>query len=247
MKRESKECINALLKRHYQDKDGHVSIRKNWLSLLDRHINKSDRVLDFGSGPTNGYTKFLSNFSNNVIGVDVDESVLGNVHLTESHTYDGKELPSSDNHFDVVTTHAVMEHVESPKIIIREFARILKPGGYLLSTQPNMINYVSALTLFMPTHLKEKLYEFLWNNDKKKEREFYPTFYRFNIPWKCKHLLMKNQFQIKEFYMLQGAPGFHGNNKMLFYIMLGYERTVNSTNYLSWFRENIQLVAQNIK
>jgi len=39
-------------------------------------------------------------------------------------------LPFSDNHFDVVvTTKYIMEHVAEPEQAIREFRRVVKPGG----------------------------------------------------------------------------------------------------------------------
>ena len=39
-------------------------------------------------------------------------------------------LPFSDQHFDVlVTTKYIMEHVSEPEKVVREFHRVLKPGG----------------------------------------------------------------------------------------------------------------------
>jgi len=48
-----------------------------------------------------------------------------------------EEIGFPDNEFDLVILWHVLEHVHSPRDIIREVARILKPGGTLLVAVPN--------------------------------------------------------------------------------------------------------------
>lgn len=49
----------------------------------------------------------------------------------------GESLPFKDNIFDCVLLSEVIEHLEAPRISIREAARVLCPGGRLLITTPN--------------------------------------------------------------------------------------------------------------
>ena len=49
-----------------------------------------------------------------------------------------KGLPYPDASFDVVLLIEVIEHLENHRAAIDELARVLKPGGILILTTPNM-------------------------------------------------------------------------------------------------------------
>lgn len=49
----------------------------------------------------------------------------------------GESLPFEDASFDVVACCDVLEHVDDPRQVIREVARVLKPGGVFLYDTPN--------------------------------------------------------------------------------------------------------------
>jgi 2-polyprenyl-3-methyl-5-hydroxy-6-metoxy-1,4-benzoquinol methylase len=49
-----------------------------------------------------------------------------------------EELRFAENHFDVVTLWQVLEHVPYPLMILREVHRILKPGGLLVVSTPDI-------------------------------------------------------------------------------------------------------------
>ncbi|GAC1396935.1 MAG: hypothetical protein NVSMB56_11930 [Pyrinomonadaceae bacterium] len=51
-----------------------------------------------------------------------------------------KTLPYDDNSFDVVTCIEGLEHIENPQQAVREFARLLKSGGRLIVSTPNIQN-----------------------------------------------------------------------------------------------------------
>jgi len=56
-----------------------------------------------------------------------------------------KPLPYPDASFDVVYTTEVMEHVEGHRNFITEAGRVLKPGGYLVLTTPNLHRILSRV------------------------------------------------------------------------------------------------------
>jgi SAM-dependent methyltransferase len=49
-------------------------------------------------------------------------------------TFDGVSLPYADASFDVVYSDQVFEHVRHPDQLVREVARVLKPGGRFMGT-----------------------------------------------------------------------------------------------------------------
>ena len=55
------------------------------------------------------------------------------------------ELPFSDRSFDYVTCLEGLEHIENPQQAVREFARLLRPGGHLVVSVPNILNIEERL------------------------------------------------------------------------------------------------------
>ncbi len=56
-----------------------------------------------------------------------------------------ERLPYADASFDVVTATEVVEHLEHYRETMREFHRILRPGGICIVTTPNILNLNSRL------------------------------------------------------------------------------------------------------
>lgn len=59
-----------------------------------------------------------------------------------SYSYEkgsAESLPFSDNTFDFVTCQTLLIHVKNPLRVIREMARVVKPGGMIAVAEPNNI------------------------------------------------------------------------------------------------------------
>jgi SAM-dependent methyltransferase len=54
-------------------------------------------------------------------------------------------LPYQDCSFDYVTCIEGLEHIENPQQAVREFARLLRPGGHLITSVPNILNIEERL------------------------------------------------------------------------------------------------------
>ena len=71
-------------------------------------------------------------------------------------------LPFQDASFDLVTCTEVIEHLEHYRRILREIYRVLKPGGTLVLSTPNILNLKSRIrflifgfyNLFGPLHVR---------------------------------------------------------------------------------------------
>jgi 2-polyprenyl-3-methyl-5-hydroxy-6-metoxy-1,4-benzoquinol methylase len=55
------------------------------------------------------------------------------------------DLPFADESFDYVTCLEGLEHIENPQQAIREFARLLRPGGTVIVSVPNILNIEERL------------------------------------------------------------------------------------------------------
>jgi SAM-dependent methyltransferase len=74
-----------------------------------------------------------------------------------------ENLPFPDESFDLVTCTEVIEHLEHYRSTLREIYRVLKPGGTLVLTTPNILNLKSRVrflifgfyNLFGPLHVSE--------------------------------------------------------------------------------------------
>src|SRR5690606_27976232 len=67
-----------------------------------------------------------------VCGVHLDPRVVTNPFLDERLVADAKAIPYPDERFDLVFSDNVMQHLDDPVLVLKEIARVLRPGGKLL-------------------------------------------------------------------------------------------------------------------
>ncbi len=118
------------------------------------HLEESHAVLDVGCGAGSislGIAKAVAN--GHVCGVDFTESQVEAAKTTarqagitnaEFSTASCYELPFDDASFDRVFSHALMEHLSRPVDALREFARVLKPGGLVGVCSPDFDGTIAA-------------------------------------------------------------------------------------------------------
>lgn len=61
-------------------------------------------------------------------------------------------VPLADDSFDVLVAVEVIEHLENPREVAREWHRLLRPGGLLIATTPNVESWRSLLSLVVRGH-----------------------------------------------------------------------------------------------
>ena len=105
-------------------------------------------VLDVGSG---GLAKKLASIGHQASACDClpgqDWAHAGTVHYTECDLADG--LPYPDASFEYIVCLEVIEHVENPMALCRELRRVLRPGGRLFISTPNILNLRSRVKFLL--------------------------------------------------------------------------------------------------
>ena len=105
------------------------------------------RILDIPAG--NGWVSDeLSRGSAEAVSADINEERSDYAQVDMERT-----LPFSDGEFDAVVSLEGIEHVLNPEALFAEFARILKPGGMLVLSTPNVQNFYSRWQFFCTGYL----------------------------------------------------------------------------------------------
>jgi len=114
---------------------------ENSASYLVSHLGEGAELLDVGCGPGTITVDFAKRLAPGaVVGLDASESVLEqarelarddalqNVQFVSGDAY---ALPFDDDSFDIAHAHQVLQHVADPVAVLREMARVVRPGGII--------------------------------------------------------------------------------------------------------------------
>lgn len=105
------------------------------------------KVLDFGTGEGALAARF-SDLGYATDAADIDRAQSPALQgLRFWQLREGIALAQSiaERDYDAVVAVEVLEHVENPWRTVRELAALLRPGGYLFVTTPNITNHASRL------------------------------------------------------------------------------------------------------
>ena len=96
------------------------------------------QVLDIGCG----IGDFLA-YRPNTVGVDVNERTVAwcRQQGLDAHTMPFDQLPFEEGSFDGAVLDNVLEHIARPEPLLRETARVLRPGSTLVVGVPGVLGY----------------------------------------------------------------------------------------------------------
>lgn len=130
------------------------SFRIQWVEKTLKSIAPGKRLLDAGAGEQQ-YRKFCGHL--NYVSQDFaqyDPGKLDSGLQMKKWDYgkldivsDIASIPEPDHSFDVILCTEVFEHIINPREAVREFSRLIKPGGELIITAP-----FCSMTHFAPYH-----------------------------------------------------------------------------------------------
>ncbi|NVN92665.1 MAG: class I SAM-dependent methyltransferase [Desulfuromonadales bacterium] len=130
------------------------STRDAWLAEAITQVPNGSRILDAGAGELK-YKPLCSHL--NYVSQDFAQyDGTGDTSGLQMGAWDQTRLdivsdicaiPEQDCSFDAIMCIEVFEHLPNPVLALREFARLLRPGGQLILTAP-----FCSLTHFAPFH-----------------------------------------------------------------------------------------------
>jgi SAM-dependent methyltransferase len=130
------------------------------VQMLGAHLRPGMTILEVGCG-TGSFTRELARSGAEVVAIDVSLELLEiarancsapNVQYQIQNAY---ALSYSQGVFDSVVGSSVLHHLEI-EAAIRDMYRVLKPGGTIYFTEPNMLNPQIAIQKNIPW-IKRKL------------------------------------------------------------------------------------------
>jgi 2-polyprenyl-3-methyl-5-hydroxy-6-metoxy-1,4-benzoquinol methylase len=117
--------------------------------------NHTSHVLEIGCG-TGLFTKELASTNNIIVAIDISDALImkakervsdANVNFIVGNAYETEFRSGS---FDFVVGSSSLHHLEVDSAL-KEFSRILKSGGGMMFTEPNMMNPQVALVKNVPS------------------------------------------------------------------------------------------------
>jgi len=221
------------------DKTFYAAFSKNWddQMLRDRilrQVSPESRVLDFGAG--RGYVEAM-NFRSAVqwvAGVDVDPVVRMNPYLHQAAVLEPPafDIPFPDGSFDLVFADNVLEHLERPGDVLKEIARVLKPGGAFIAKTPGKWHYMPIVARITPIAF-HRFYNRLRG---RREVDTFPTVYRCNSPGAARQCAAVAGLVVDEIEHVEGRPEYLRLSWATYLVGIAYERIVNSAGVLAPIR-----------
>jgi len=145
-----------------------------------------EKILDLGAG-RGALSKKLVELGFKVDYCDLEKRV--DIKGADFHKVDlNKPFPFKDNTFFAITCIEVIEHIENPYQLMREAYRVLKPGGHMIVSTPNLENWYARLSFL----IKGKLPHFYKENPFAHSGHITPIF-----SWKL-NWAIKDRFSIEQ-------------------------------------------------
>ncbi len=125
-------------------------------------------LLDIGCGEGRG-VEHLSQYASSYTGIDKNLHAINKLkeQYPKHHFFNGNVPPLDlfeDNSFDTVVTLHVLEHIQDDVLYIDEIYRVLKPGGQLIVSTPNIKMSLARNPWHVREYTKEQLETLLKSN-----------------------------------------------------------------------------------
>jgi SAM-dependent methyltransferase len=183
------------------------------------------RTVDVGCGPYGLLGRMgdrLAALQVGSIGIDTDwKALASNPNVRHRICGSCYSLPLESRSVDLVMCRWVFEHLETPEVAMREFSRVLRPGGFLYIKTPNLWNYTMLVSWATPTLLHNLFFAATGQGNN------IPTFYRANTRQKLRQLAASSGFAVRGLESCSSSFAYYSFNKELFLLMRSVSRAVS--------------------
>ena len=205
--------------------------------VLAAQYAKGAECLDAACGAGYG-TKMLSSVARQVLGLDFSDEALAHAHANYSagnvqfrQADLNQALALESDRFDLVVSFETIEHLHHQQQLVKEFHRILRPGGVLIMSSPN--GTVTRLTNEPPNpfHIHElsnrELSDILTGNCFRQEALY--------GQWRYTHVDKPSLVRGKGFKAILNATYLAARNLKRFKIIVGFARRIKVAERFSSF------------
>jgi len=128
-------------------------------TIVDGILAKGSKILDFGAGE-GALSQRLYDMGYQVYSVDIDQEKFRARTEFERLNFDNPGDISSfvrkhRESFDLVLGIEVIEHIENPWQLIRDLRDLVKLGGWILISTPNITSWFSRVNFFFKGHFHQ--------------------------------------------------------------------------------------------
>jgi ubiquinone/menaquinone biosynthesis C-methylase UbiE len=232
-----RDKCQKLFEKYYAGRRFHDSL---YMEAITRHLRHGQKLLDAGCGRYLRFCKQLSNTAE-VVGIDLETTLeTDNSRAPFGVRGDLGRLPFPPEHFDMVISRSVVEHLADPVAVFREFSRVLRPGGKVVIITPNKFDYVSVLAALTPYWVHRALVSKIFQVP---EDDVFPTLYRANTLSSMRKAMNSAELHENELDTINHYPAYLMFSPVLFRLGVLYER-LTSLRALRGLRGSILCVFQ---
>ena len=224
--KDREKCLH-LSEKYYSGGKFHDALYRE---LIQEYLPSGGCLLDAGCGR---YLKSSKEFASTAEAVGIDlESTLETANKCSPFGVRGdlNHLPFPSGYFDSVISRYVVEHLEKPAQVFREFYRVLSTGGNVILATPNKYDYVSLIAMITPHSWHRALVSHVF---KVSEDDVYPTLYRANTLSKIGKELRSAGLSEKDLQTINRYPAYLMISPLLFRLAVLYERLTSQDMFPS--------------
>lgn len=145
------KTINEYNQLIYNDKK--MNLKESRLKKVCKMIleENSGKLLDIGCGK-GVFSSFFIQHEWKTYGIDLDSNLIDEALKKglNAVNYDvSKGLPFKNDFFNCVFAGEIIEHLVDTDFFIKEIYRVLKPGGCVIITTPNLISFENRIRILL--------------------------------------------------------------------------------------------------